>query len=51
MAINISEMQIQMQETPAPPAAAPSQPVPDTRHEVQANLELLRERMLRLKAD
>ena len=50
MAISIGQIDIQMQETPAPPNAA-AEAKPEQHVDLQAALEMLHERKLRLRAD
>jgi len=51
MAVTINEMEVEMKDTPAPPSAAPSETKSDAHLDLQAALELLHERKLRLQAD
>jgi len=51
MALTINEMEVEMQDAPAPPKAAPAETKPDTHMDLQSALEMLHERKLRLQAD
>lgn len=51
MAVTINEMEVEMQDSPAPPSAAPDEPKPDTHIDLKSALEMLHERKLRLQAD
>jgi hypothetical protein len=44
-------MDINLDDTPAPPSATPAESKPDAHIDLQAALEMLHERKLRLQAD
>lgn len=50
MAVTINEMQVEMQDTPAPPNAAAPEPKPE-KTDLRSALEMVHERKLRLQAD
>ena len=51
MAVNINEMQVEMQDTPATPSPAPAESQADSERDLQSALEMLHERKCRLQAD
>jgi hypothetical protein len=51
MAVTINEMQVDMQDTPQPPNAPAAESKPEKQSNLRSELEMIRERSLRLQAD
>jgi hypothetical protein len=51
MAVTINEMQVDMQDTPQPANVPAAESKPEKQANMRAEMEMIRERQLRLQAD
>jgi hypothetical protein len=51
MAVSINEMQVEVQDTPAPANTPPAESKTDKQVDLRSAMEMFRERELRLRAD